>query len=325
MPVTIRAVGTVEASSTVDIRAQVAGPILSIGFREGQDVKAGDLLFTIDPRPFQGVVNNAEAVLARDTAQFDNLQAQLKRAEDLYARGVIPKADHDTLAANVASMRSTITADKGTLEAARLQLSYTIIKAPVSGRTGALQVHQGSLVRANDTAPMVTILATAPVNVVFAVPSRVLPQLRTPRPGELRVTASIPGVPESAATGTVGFIDSGANPGTDTVKVKGVFPNGNRQLWPGQYVDVTLQLAVEPHALVVPTAAVQASQQGEFVFVITGDTADMRPVRVAWTDGDITVLASGVAAGDKVVTDGQLRLTPGAKVSIKPAVPAARQ
>jgi multidrug efflux system membrane fusion protein len=325
MPVMIRAVGTVEASSTVDIRAQVAGPILSIGFREGEDVKAGDLLFTIDPRPFQGVVNNAEAALARDTAQFDNQQVQLKRAEDLLARGVIPKADHDTLAANVASMRSTIAADRGTLEAAKLQLSYTKISAPVSGRTGALQVHQGSLVRANDAAPMVTILATSPVNVVFAVPSRVLPQLRRPRQGALRVTASIPGVPESTSTGALGFIDSGADPGTDTIKVKGVFPNGNHQLWPGQYVDVAMQLAVEPHALVVPTAAVQASQQGQFVFVIKGDTAEVRPVQIAWTDGDITVLQSGVAAGDKVVTDGQLRLTPGAKVSIKPAVPAARQ
>lgn len=326
MPVTIRAVGTVEASSTVDIRAQVAGPILSIGFSEGQDVKAGDLLFTIDPRPFQGVVNNAESALARDTAQLNNLEAQLKRAEDLFARGIVTKADHDTLAANAASMRATIASDKGTLEAAKLQLSYTKIAAPVSGRTGALQVHQGSLVRANDTAPMVTISATSPINVSFSIPARLLSQLRGPRKaGDLRVTATIPGMPESASTGSLGFIDSSADPATDTVKVKGVFPNGNRTLWPGQYVDVSMQLSMQSRAIVVPTSAVQASQQGQFVYVIKGNVAEMRPVRVAWTEGEITVIEQGVAVGDKVVTDGQLRLTPGAKVSIKPAVAAARQ
>jgi multidrug efflux system membrane fusion protein len=325
MPVTIRAVGTVESSSTVDIRAQVAGPILSIGFKEGQDVKAGDLLFTIDPRPFQGVVNNAESALRRDTAQLTNLQAQLQRAEDLFARGIVTKADRDTLAANAASMAATVSSDNGTLEAAKLQLSYTKITAPVSGRTGALQVHQGSLVRANDTAPMVTISVTSPINVSFAVPSKLLSRLRGARgPGDLRVTASIPGVPESTSTGSINFIDSSADSATDTVKVKGVFPNGNRTLWPGQYVDVSMQLSVEQHAVVVPTAAIQASQQGQFVYVVKNNVAEMRPVRVGWTDGDITVIEQGVAAGDKVVTDGQLRLTPGAKVSIKPAVAAAR-
>lgn len=326
VPVTVRAVGTVEASSTVDIRAQVAGPILSIGFAEGQDVKAGDLLFTIDPRPLQGTVNQAESVLARDTAQLNNLIAQMRRADDLFSRGVIPKSDHDTLAANVASMRATVAADAGTLESAKLQLSYTKITAPVSGRTGALQVHQGSLVRANDTAPMVTISRTAPVNVVFAVPARLLGRLRGPAAKDVRVNASIPGVPESSATGSLGFIDSGADPGTDTIKVKGVFPNGNRELWPGQYVDVLLQLSIEPHALIVPTSAVQSGQQGQFVYVVGADhKAQLKPVVVGWIDGDRTILESGVSAGDQVVTDGQLRLTNGATVSIKPAVAPARQ
>ena len=326
MPVTVRAVGTVEASSTVDIRAQVAGPILSIGFKEGDDVRAGALLFTIDPRPFQGVVNGAESALARDTAQANNLAAQLQRADDLFARGIVTKADHETLAANLASARATVSADNGTLEAAKLQLSYTKITAPVAGRTGALQVHQGSLVRANDVAPMVTINVTSPINVTFAIPAKLLSRVRGAKsPRDLRVTASIPGVPESTSTGSIGFIDSGADTTTDTVKVKGSFPNGNRTLWPGQYVDVTLQLSIEEHALIVPTAAVQASQQGQFVYVVANNVAEVRPVTVAWIDGDVSVLEKGVAAGDKVVIDGQLRLTPGAKVSIKPAVSSARQ
>jgi multidrug efflux system membrane fusion protein len=326
MPVTVRAVGTVEASSTVDIHSQVAGPILSIGFKEGDDVKAGELLFTIDPRPFQGVVNSAEAAVVRDTAQLNNLVVQLQRADDLFQRGIVTKADHDTLAANVASMRATVQSDNGALESAKLQLSYTKITAPVSGRTGTLQVHQGSLVRAADVTPMVTINVTSPVNVTFAVPAKLLSRIRGVKsPRDLRVTASIPGVPESSSTGSLGFIDSGADPSTDTVKVKGTFPNGNRTLWPGQYVDVSLQLSVEEHALIVPTAAVQAGQQGQFVYVVKNNVAEMRPVSVGWIDGAITVIEGGVSAGDQVVTDGQLRLTPGAKVSIKPAVAPARQ
>jgi len=326
MPVTIRAVGTVEASSTVDIHSQVAGPVLSIGFKEGDDVKAGELLFTIDPRPFQGVVNGAESALARDTAQLNNLVAQLQRADDLFTRGIVTKADHDTLVANVASMRATVSADNGTLESAKLQLSYTKITAPVAGRTGALQVHQGSLVRAADTMPMVTISVTSPINVTYAVPAKLLSRIRGARsPRDLRVTASIPGVPESSSTGAINFIDSTADPSTDTVKVKGSFPNGNKTLWPGQYVDVSMQLSVEEHALVVPTAAVQASQQGQFVYVVKNNIAEMRPVTVAWIDGETSVIEKGVSVGDQVVTDGQLRLTPGAKVSIKPAVAPARQ
>jgi multidrug efflux system membrane fusion protein len=324
MPVTLHAVGTGEASSTVDIRSQVTGPLLSIGFKEGQDVRAGQTLFTIDPRPFQGVVNQATAALARDTAQLNDLEARLKRADDLLARGIVTRADRDTLAAQTAAMRATVTADNGALESAKLQLSYATITAPVSGRTGALMVHQGSLIRANDTTPMVTISQTSPLNVVFAVPARELPRIRNAR-GALRVTATVPGVPESAATGTIGFIDSAADPATDTIKIKGVFPNGNHTLWPGQYVDVTVQLAVDEHALVVPTAAVQAGQQGQFVFVVKDGAAELRPVRVAWTDGDTTVIEHGVAAGEQVVTDGQLRLTPGAKVSVKTGAGAAGQ
>lgn len=322
MPVVFRAVGTVQASSTVDVRAQVTGQLLSVGFTEGQDVRAGQVLFTLDARPFQAALSQAEAVLARDTAQAANARELLRRSDELLSKGMVPKADRDTLASNVAALRGTLAADTASIENARLQLQYAKITAPVSGRTGALLVHQGSLVRANDTVPLVTISQTAPIFVTFAVPSRLLSRLRLDQNrGALKVEASVPGEQESLSTGNLTFIDSSVDAATDTIRVKGTFANTDRQLWPGQYVDVTLQLFVEPRAIVIPTAALQASQQGQFVYVVKADkTVEARPVRVAWTDGATTVLESGVTANDQVVTDGQLRLTPGAAISIKPAV-----
>ncbi|MEI6245322.1 MAG: efflux RND transporter periplasmic adaptor subunit [Acidobacteriota bacterium] len=322
MPVTLHAVGTVMASSTVDIRSQITGQLLKVGFTEGQDVKAGDVLFTLDARPIQATLNQAQAVLARDTAQAANAQELLRRAEELLAKGLVPKADRDTLASNAAALRGTLDADRATIENAQLQLQFTKIAAPVSGRTGALLVHQGALVRANDTAPLVTINQTAPIHVSFAVPARLLAKLRADQSlGALRVDAAVPGATPTVVTGALGFIDSSVDAGTDTIRVKGTFANADRMLWPGQYVDVTLQLSVEPNAIVIPTAALQASQQGQFVYVLKADkTVEARPVKVAWTDGGTTVIASGLTKDESVVTDGQLRLTPGAKVSVKPAV-----
>ena len=322
MPVTFHAVGTVQASSTVDVHAQVTGQLMSVSFTEGQDVRAGEVLFTLDARPFQAALNQAEALLARDTAQTTNAQESLRRADELLSKGLIPKADRDTLASTVASLRGTLAADAAAIDNARLQLQYTRIAAPVAGRTGALLVHQGALVRANDTTPLVTINQTAPIWVAFSIPSRLLSRLRMDRSrGAMKVEATVPGEQESLSTGNLTFIDSAVDPGTDTIRVKGTFTNADRQLWPGQYVDVTLQLSVEPHAIVIPTAALQTSQQGQFVYVVKADkTVEARPVRVAWTDGATTVLESGLTTSDLIVTDGQLRLTPGAKVSIKPAV-----
>ena len=322
MPVTIRAVGTAAASSTVDIRSQVTGVLLKVGFSEGQDVKAGDVLFTLDARPFQATLDQAMAVQSRDRAQSMNADELLRRSEELLAKGLVPKADRDTLAANAAALRGTLAADTAAVENARLQLQFTKITAPVSGRTGALISHQGALVRANDTTPLVTISQTSPVLVAFAVPARLLPKLRAAKDrGELKVQASVPGVPESVANGTLTFIDASVDASTDTIKVKATFPNTDHMIWPGQYVDVAVQLSVEPHAIVVPTAALQSGQQGQFVYVVRSDkTVDMRPVRVAWTEGLTAVIESGVTTDDQVVVDGQLRLTPGAKISVKPAV-----
>jgi multidrug efflux system membrane fusion protein len=322
MPVTFHAVGTVVASSTVDIRSQVTGELMTVGFTEGQDVKAGETLFVLDPRPVQAALNQAQAVLARDTAQAANADALLRHSDELLAQGLVARVDRDTLAASAAALHGTLAADRAAVENAQVQLQFTRITAPISGRTGALLAHPGALVRANDTTPLVTINQTSPIHVAFTVPSRLLIKLRADQThGGLKVQVRVPGAAQATVTGRLGFIDNTVDPGTDTIRVKGTFENVDRQLWPGQYVDVTLQLSVEPHAIVIPTSAVQASQQGQFVYVLKPDqTVEARPVRVSWTDGAVTVIETGLSKGEQVVTDGQLRLTPGAKVTVKPAI-----
>ncbi len=326
MPVTVRAVGNVEASSTVEIRSQVTGPLLSVGFAEGDDVTAGQLLFTLDPRPFEVAVKQAEAVLARDTATATNARAQLQRQTDLFSRGLVAKADFDTITAQVASLQATLDSGQATLDNARLQLQYTRIHAPVAGRTGALFVREGSMVRVNDATPLVVINRMAPVNVTFAIPAQRLSDLRAAqRRGPVPVRA-VAGAAGAQSSGAVSFVDNTVDASSDTVRVKATFANADRQLWPGAFVDVTLQLSVEAQAIVVPTSAVVPSQQGQTVFVVKNDqTVELRPVKVAWTDGPDVVIASGLKAGESVVIDGQLRLVPGAAVTIKPITPPSER
>ena len=317
MAVNVRVVGNVEAASTVNVRAQVAGELKTVEFTEGQDVTAGQLLFTIDPRPFELALRQAETQLARDTAQSKTLEAQLARSTELLARGLVAPAQHDTTTAQAMALRGAIASDQVQIENAKLQLQYTRILAPVSGRTGAILVHEGSLVRNNDTTPLVVINQVAPVFVSFAVPARLLSQLQQDRArGSLRVSAAPSGSTEATVGGTVSFLDNMIDPATDTIRLKASFPNRDRRLWPGAFVDVTLRLSETPRAVVVPNAAVQASQQGQLVFVVKADdTVEARPITVGWTEGDETVVTTGLAAGDVVVTDGQLRLTPGARIT----------
>ncbi len=326
MAFNVRVVGNVEPSSTVDVRSQVTGQLLAVHFTEGQDVSSGDLLFTIDPQPFESTLKQAQATLARDTAQAQNADAQLARSADLLKRGLVAASAHDATVAQAAALHASIQADAAQVESARFQLEHTRITAPMSGRTGALLVHPGALVRATDATPLVVINQISPVFVSFAVPARLLPELQRARSsGVLRVTAAPAGGDESAVDGSVTFIDNAVDQATDTLRLKGRFPNGNRRLWPGAFVDVALQLSVTPRALVVPNAAVQASQNGQMVFVVKpDDTVEARPVTIAWTEADESVVASGLTAGETVVTDGQLRLTPGAHVTKQAATaPAA--
>ena len=337
MPVTLPAVGTVEAISSVQVRSQVSGQLGAIHFAEGQDVRQGQPLFSLDPRPFQAALQQAEAVLARDTATLQNTQAQEERLSNLFQRGLIPRDQFESQRASTAAQAATVAADKAALENARLNLQYAEITAPISGRTGAFGVHAGDLIRANDATPLVVINQLTPTYVSFSVPGRYLAEIRRYQALKpLAVIASVPtGDPSSLASspgqtapaGTAGptergllsFIDNTVDPTTGTIRLKGIFQNAGRQLWPGAFVRVTLDLTTDPGALVVPATAVQVSQEGQYVYVVKADrTVEMRPVRLDRQHGDEAVIASGVAPGEVVVTDGQLRLTPGAKVSERP-------
>jgi len=351
VPVTIPAVGTAEPLATVQIRAQVTGQLSAIHFTEGQDVRKGAPLFTLDARPFEAALQQAQAVLARDTAQAKNAQSQRTRAEDLFNRGLIPRDQYETMTANASALESTLAADQAQIENARLNLQYTHILAPISGRTGALNVHQGDLVRANDTTPLVVINQVAPIYVTFSVPGRYLPDIRrhqsqkplqiaaiiqagvtpgsqqaapaspgsSPTGGTDGTPASTPADPPSTArteAGAVSFIDNSVDPTTGTIKMKGTFANADHALWPGLFVQVTLVLRTDPSAVVVPSAAVQASQAGQFVFVVKPDrTVEVRNITVDRQQGDEVVVARGLTPGEEVVTDGQLRLTTGARVT----------
>jgi multidrug efflux system membrane fusion protein len=346
VPVTIPAVGTAEAIETVQIRAQVTGQLSQVHFAEGQEVRKGDLLFTLDARPFEAALQQAQAVLARDTATANNAASQNARYEDLYKRGLIPRDQYETQQASSQSAQATLQADQAAVETAKLNLSYTKIAAPISGRTGSLSAHEGDLVRANDTTPLVIINQLSPIYVTFAVPGRYLGDIRRyqalkPLQAVARGQASIPpgaqppppttveqangadlgadvptaSAPVPTAVGTVTFIDNTVDPSTGTIKLKATFPNPEHKLWPGLFVQVTLNLSTDPNAIVVPAIAVQASQQGQFVYVVKPDsTVEMRNVTVARQQGEQMVIANGLSAGEEVVTDGQLRLTPGVRI-----------
>jgi len=318
LPLGVPAVGTAESISSVQIHAQVTGQLGAIHFSEGQDVTKGELLFELDSRPFELALAQAEAVLARDVAQNANAQKELTRYKALLDRGLIAREQYDSYTANAGATQATIAADQAAADTAKLNLQFTRITAPMSGRAGALTVHVGDLVRANDTAPMVVINQMSPIYVTFALPGRMLDDIRryqAAAPLEVEVAR------QAGATrppGRVTFIDNSVDPANGTIKLKALFDNTKRNLWPGAFVNVTLRLTTDPHAIVVPTDAVQASQSGPYAYVVKPDgTVAMRPVTVSRTAGAETVIASGLQPGDTVVTDGQLRLTPGAHVTVR--------
>jgi len=328
VPVEVRAIGAVEAYSTVSIKAQVAAELTAVHFQEGQDVRAGDLLFSLDRRPFEAALRQAEANLARDIAQAENAHAQARRYAQLLQAGVAAEQQAEEFRTAAEALDATVQADRAAVERARLNLEYCAIRSPLDGRTGRLMVNVGNLVKASDDPALVVINQVTPIYASFALPEQYLADVKKyMAAGTLKVEAAGRDAPGRPERGRVSFVDNTVDTTTGTIRLKGVFPNAEKQLWPGQFVDVVLTLTETPNAIVVPAQALQESQVGEFVYVVKADgTVESRPVETGQTVAGLTIVKQGLHAGEIVVTDGQLRLIPGAKVKIvegNSAAPAA--
>jgi len=322
VPVQLSAIGNVESYQTVQIRSQVNGQIQSIFFKEGQDVHKGQLLFQLDKKPFQADLEKAQGMLQHDEAQAANSRLQAERYNVLEMQGVASKEQADQVRAQAKADASAVYADKAAVDAARVQLQYTDIKAPIDARTGALLMNVGNLVKANDTPFLVQLNQVTPIYATFSIPENQLDAVRKFAAGNLKVLAFPKDQNTNPAEGKLTFIDNGVDMQTGTVKLKATFANKDRRLWPGQYVDVVLNLSTRKQAVLVPTKAIQTGQQGQYVYVVTPQsTAESRNVETSGTYQNSTVIAGGVSAGEKVVVDGQLRVAPNAKVLVQSTVP----
>lgn len=314
MPVRIEALGTVTPVASVAIKSRIETQIAAVHFADGSSVKEGDLLFTLDSRQIEAQVRQAEAVLARDKAQLDGAERDLRRFADLVAKNATPQVNLDNAKTQVEALRAAIAADQAALDNLKVQLSYCMIRAPISGRISAANVKAGNFVRPADSTPLATINQMAPIYVAFAMPQRVLPDVREAlHAGRAQVEAFLPGDREPVA-GTLAMLDNSVDAATGMVTGRALMDNRDEVLWPGALVNVRLTLRIED-AVVVPFVAVQTGQRGTYVFVIVNGAAAVRPVRVDRTVGSEAVISSGLAAGDVVVVDGQLLLTEGTKVA----------
>jgi multidrug efflux system membrane fusion protein len=318
VPVQVEAIGNVEAYSNVSVRTQIAGEIERAYFTQGQDVKKGQLLYTLDRRPFQASLDQLEANLAHDQAQLANARAQAERNDKLFQEGIISRDQYDTVRTTAQAQEATVHSDQAAIENAKVNLSYCSIYSPIDGRTGSYQVYPGNIAKVNDTI-LVVINQIHPIYTIFAVPEQYLAEVKEYQArGPLAVEAQIPNDPRAPALGQLTFIDNAVDTATGTIKMRAIFQNNDNRLWPGQFVNVAMRLTVQPNATVVPSQAVQTGPVGKYLFVVRPDsTADLRPVVVGETVGGETVIEKGVAPGETVVTDGQLLLAPGSMVEIK--------
>jgi multidrug efflux system membrane fusion protein len=355
IPIQIRQIGSVEPVAVIAIKAQISGELKQVFFMEGQEVKRGEELFEIDPRPYQqaleqaqaalqkdiALVSQAEANLARDRAQAANAKQQAQRYAGLAAEGVISKDQNDSYQttsqvqiesvradeAALASAKASVVSDNSAIETAKLNLSYCYIRSPIDGRAGSLLIQAGNLIKANDTTALVNINQLQPVYVTFSAPEQLLPEIRRYNAGNA-LAVSGTGVADGAkggvsATGQLTFIDNTVDSTTGTIKLKATFPNSDHALWPGQFISVVMTLRTLDHATVVPSEAIQSGQKGQFAFVVKPDqTVETRQVTVGQTIDNQIVVESGISPGETVVTDGQLRLFPGAHIRIAPAAKA---
>ena len=318
VPVYLDGLGTVQAFNQVQIRPQVDGPLLEVRFREGQDVRAGDVLARIDPRPYQAALDQAEAKKQQDQASLANAKLDAARYAKLAASAYSSAQQSDTARAQVAQLEAQVRGDQAGIDTARTQLSYTTITAPIDGRTGLRQVDAGNIARPGDTVPITVLTQLKPISVVFTLPQQALPAVvGSMQDGMPEVQALRQGGGEPLDRGQLAVLDNQVDPTTGTIKLKATFPNAGLLLWPGGFVNVRMLARTERDVVTVPTAAVQRGPRGSFIFVVRDDkTAERRPVTVGHEDGQTSVLANGARSGELVVVDGAQRLTEGAKVAL---------
>ncbi len=323
VPFSLPSVGTVEAIQTAAVGSQVGGVVMRVAFHEGDPVRAGQVLFELDPRPFRAAMDQALATLAKDRAQSESAWLDVDRARGLFAQGMLSQAEWDQKRAGAEGLAAAVRADSAAADAARLNFDFATIRAPISGRTGRLMAHEGDYIRAATSEPLVTILQPSPVRVRFTLPESYVPLVQRYRRGAPRVVVEPDSGDGPPLAGRLVFVDNAVDPVTGTLLLKGEFPNRDDRLVPGQFVDVRLELYVSPNAIVIPGTAVSTGQQGAYVYVVQPDsTAALRSIRVERAADDLVVVASGLSAGETVVTDGQIRLSPGAKVVIREAATA---
>jgi len=340
MPVQVSAIGSVQSIATVMVKSRIDGQIAQVHFNEGQEVKEGDVLFTLDDRALRAQLAQSEATLERDRASLQRAKLEVARQSGLATRGVASVQKFEDVETTLAVFEATARAAEAAVESARINLNYATIVAPINGRTGSITLKKGNLVKATELSssiPLVTITQLRPIYVTFTVPEGHLAELRAAAAaGNLPVAVTIPSQPQIPVTGALVFIDNQVDVATGTITLKAEFSNDDTRLWPGQFVNVILTLGVQANAVVVPSAAVQIGQNGPYVFVVRPDsTVELRLVRVDRTINGSTVIADGLVPGEGVVVDGQLRLDNGTRVAVQksertpppkpPAIPVAER
>ncbi len=314
MPLQVNAIGSIEPYSSVQVKSQVAAQLQAVHFKEGDMVRKGQLLFTLDKRQFEAELNRARGTLAQDVAKAANAKAQAQRYAALLKEGVVAKEQADAMQTAAEQAEAAVEADKAAVEAAKLNVQYCSIYSPIDGRVGSYTINAGNLVKENDTA-LVSINQIRPIYATFTVPESTLADIKRHMAGGKLVVRAMPPTSSDASVGELAFIDNAVDRQTGTIRMKASFKNADAKLWPGEFVNVVMTLTTERNAVVIPTQAVQQGQQGTFVFVVKNDnTAENRSVTIGRTVGAETVITKGIAPGETVVTDGQIRLVPGSRV-----------